>query len=50
LQEFVLFFDISRRSSAQAEMISIEMGVIYRSFPVVDAARVLQVVRSLLLE
>lgn len=50
LQEPVLFFDISRRPSAQAEMISTEMGAIYRPLPVADAARVSQAVRSLLLE
>ncbi len=50
LQEPVLFFDISKRPSAQAEMISTEMGAIYRPLPVADAARVSRDVRSLLLE
>lgn len=50
LQEPVLFFDISRRPSAQAELISTEMGAIYRPLPVADAARVSRDVRSLLLE
>jgi magnesium chelatase subunit D len=50
LQEPVLFFDISKRPSAQAELISTEMGAIYRPLPVADAARVSRDVRSLLLE
>ena len=50
LQERVLFFDISKRPSAQAELISTEMGAIYRPLPVADAARVSRDVRSLLLE
>jgi len=50
LQEPILFFDISRRPSAQAELISTEMGAIYRPLPVADAARVSRDVRSLLLE
>ena len=50
LQEPVLFFDISKRPSAHAELISTEMGAIYRPLPVADAARVSRDVRSLLLE
>jgi len=50
LQEPILFFDISRRPSAQAESISTEMGAIYRPLPVADAARVSETVRSLLLD
>ncbi|MEQ9505161.1 MAG: magnesium chelatase subunit D [Hyphomonas sp.] len=50
LQEPVLFFDISKRPSAQAQLISTEMGALYRPLPVADAARVSQTVRSLLLE
>lgn len=50
LQERVLFFDISKRPSAQAELISTEMGAIYRPLPLADAARVSRDVRSLLLE
>lgn len=50
LQEPVLFFDISKRPSAQAELISTEMGAIYRPLPNADAARVSRTVRSLLLE
>jgi magnesium chelatase subunit D len=49
-QEPVLFFDISRRPSAEAELISAEMGAIYRPLPVADAARVSRDVRSLLLD
>ncbi len=50
LQEPVLFFDISRRPSAEAELISTEMGAIYRPLPIADAARVSRDVRSLLLD
>lgn len=50
LQEPVLFFDISRRPSADAELISTEMGAIYRPLPMADAARVSRDVRSLLLD
>ena len=50
LQEPVLFFDISRRPSADAELISTEMGAIYRPLPIADAARVSRDVRSLLLD
>lgn len=50
LEEPVLFFDISKRPSAQAELISTEMGAIYRPLPFADAARVSETVRSLLLE
>jgi magnesium chelatase subunit D len=50
LGEPILFFDISRRPSLQAESISREMGAIYRPLPVADAARVSETVRSLLLD
>jgi hypothetical protein len=39
LQEPVLFFDISRRPSADAELISTEMGAIYRPLPIADLAQ-----------
>jgi magnesium chelatase subunit D len=50
LEEPVLFFDISKRPSPQAELISTEMGAIYRPLPVADAARVSESVRHLLLD
>jgi magnesium chelatase subunit D len=50
LQEPVLFFDISKRPSAEAQLISTEMGAHYRPLPVADAARMSQTVRSLLLD
>lgn len=49
LAEPVLFFDISRRPSPEAQAISQEMGALYRPLPVADARRVSDSVRSLLL-
>lgn len=49
LAEPVLFFDISRRPSQEAQAISQEMGAIYRPLPVADARRVSDSVRTLLL-
>lgn len=45
----VLFFDISRRPSPQAQRLSAEMGAIYRPLPYADGRRVSDTVRSVLL-
>lgn len=45
----VLFFDISRRPSAEAQRLSAEMGAIYRPLPFADGRRVSDTVRNVLL-
>ncbi len=49
LAEPVLFFDISKRPSLEAQKISAEMGALYKPLPVADARRVSDTVRTLLL-
>ncbi|MFN7056778.1 VWA domain-containing protein [Hyphomonas sp.] len=45
----VLFFDISRRPSPQAQKLSAEMGASYEPLPFADGRRVSETVRSVLL-